>query len=49
VIIEFDKAPNNPVGAVNVDHVFNDLLFITNKARTGGWSAGPYATLDNIN
>jgi len=36
VIIEFDKAPNNPVGAVNVDHVFNDLLFITNKAKAGG-------------
>jgi len=36
VITEFVEAPNDPIGAVNVDHVFNDLLFITNKAKAGG-------------
>ncbi|MFP3280576.1 MAG: hypothetical protein RXO76_05895 [Vulcanisaeta sp.] len=35
VIIEFGKVPNDPIGAVNLDDVSNDLLFITNKAKTG--------------
>jgi hypothetical protein len=39
VIIEFKYVTNEPVGVVPVDKVLNNLLFITNKARTGrgGW------------
>ena len=39
VIIEFNHIANEPVGAIHVDKVRNNLLFITNKARTGrgGW------------
>ncbi|WP_238376244.1 hypothetical protein [Vulcanisaeta sp. EB80] len=36
VIIEFGEVPNDPIGAVNVNDVSNDLLFITNKAKPGG-------------
>ncbi len=39
VIIEFNHIANEPVGAIHVYKVRNNLLFITNKARTGrgGW------------
>ncbi|MFP3485487.1 MAG: hypothetical protein RXO23_05835 [Vulcanisaeta sp.] len=35
VITEFGEASNDPIGAVNVDYAFNDLPFITNKAKAG--------------